>query len=1247
MMSNSLWCISLNAWIRFSAEEHDLIQLQIARTDEVNSFLTTPWETLAPQADYLYCQKDDDKDVIVYCYHAEDNCLYRYDGINQLTKAPQVSIAQVSNNEFHWRATPKYPFDTSLIAKPESIVHSKPLSPETQKEQWQHLKDTHSQFLSAIDSEFNEEQCNELLASFFDVLHDFKLKSYDRYNTYLEALQQIIHNKDNPIHQLLAQQAARTVDYPSIDSAQAGAFLKKKHFFFTLLVNEYNLIGQQFKLPEIKYQEEKHIDISTYSPDTQKNFAFLDSLRTKLLDLQALTQNTEDALSFKEKELHSYATWVSTALSEIVKTPSSDATGSDKITTLKTFLKSNWELVKGTTLSPTAIPETLVTAVLCDIARGVALDQESVLQCLMPGLLLESISDDYPSLEEQTNLETVLKTHILSDDGLNLLPVRLLSELALLANIQTNDKQYNPYFDYAQQKPEAAKISGTEYERLFKHSEYTKALLELRKNHEALLQNSFNMLGQLTRLGHALELNSAHALGKEDNAATGAYPAIIAFNNYYQKLTAENKQQIPEAVKNAIELLLNLASDPTKNINATENLQTCIVTRRTELLNAMKGHEALLESITISEEKKNALLSKTQENYEFAQKILSNFLQAPNSYQGYDALRLNLTLLKTLGLSFRVQTADDLSLIQQFELEEMALVLKEEQVQEDIISQINTLENLVTYLLDLPLDKLTLFMKTMMANLILKRITSESKLNSLTMALTEEKQKVIKSLVQYNWGIQELFGDSEHLSSLQYCLNFPESHALFLEQITEEQRAALLQKQTHQGYNALMLAIIYTPEAVAPLLKYTPKETLETILSQKKTNGWNALMFAVRYHPELVATILEYTPKEALKAILSQADTYGRNAIMIAALYHPKVVATILECIPQETRETILSQIDLFQYNAFMIAVRAHPELIAIILKDIPPKIQQTLLSQTTIAGYNALMLAAQTHPETVVTLLKYTHPDVRETILSQTSTIGENALIVAARHHPKTVATILEYTPQEARKTILSQSIWMNDENAIMTAAQYHPESVATILAYIPQDARETILNPKNYFNRTPIRLAKEYNSETRDITQCDAKTKAKITALLEIQILWELTQLTKKIALFEKLPNAAKDNSRFTVATKLGNELNTQFQHYLDSPKNHQVIQALLNGFSSALADEKNEILFQHRNPVMRFLQNIVHFICRLLSLHSSHGQGFFKTDTAKKINTLKELITQHSRANSDMPNDFETQLNQPIAG
>ncbi len=116
------------------------------------------------------------------------------------------------------------------------------------------------------------------------------------------------------------------------------------------------------------------------------------------------------------------------------------------IKALKQCLSFNWSLVNGTTLSPTAIPHAPITQLLCDIAAGVAdeMNKESpdinisAIELLMP-TIASSIRPNhhdqpYPNLPDMPLIE-VLKTHVLGREGKFLLPIKLLLELTISADI--------------------------------------------------------------------------------------------------------------------------------------------------------------------------------------------------------------------------------------------------------------------------------------------------------------------------------------------------------------------------------------------------------------------------------------------------------------------------------------------------------------------------------------------------------------------------------------------------------------------------------------------------------------------------------------------------------------------------------------------------------------------------------------------------------------------------------------------
>ncbi|WP_147281902.1 hypothetical protein, partial [Legionella feeleii] len=161
-------------------------------------------------------------------------------------------------------------------------------------------------------------------------------------------------------------------------------------------------------------------------------------------------------------------------------------------TRLKGYLSDHWDLIKGTSLSYTSIPEDRLTGLLVDIASFVAETIEGSedeplypLTVLMPTVAVESLVDDkdYPSLNELA-LQEVLRTHILGKEGSYLVPVRQLIDL----QEKPKNEWYNTYYDYKTPSKETALLSPEDYEQLGNHSSYTKALIEAKAQYELSLK---------------------------------------------------------------------------------------------------------------------------------------------------------------------------------------------------------------------------------------------------------------------------------------------------------------------------------------------------------------------------------------------------------------------------------------------------------------------------------------------------------------------------------------------------------------------------------------------------------------------------------------------------------------------------------------------------------------------------------------------------------------------------------------
>ena len=395
----------------------------------------------------------------------------------------------------------------------------------------------------------------------------------------------------------------------------------------------------------------------------------------------------------------------------------------------------------------------------------------SALKLLMPTILLTSFAEDYPDIGNDFSM---IKTHILSSSGLSLLPVKLMSSNDFLDN-----KIINPYD--VNDNP----MNFMEYEcsRLISHSSLTQAIATLKHEYELIAHDTSNLLGQLKQLCRQLSLNDAHGgLGEQDNAASGAYPAIIYFMEYYAKIDESQKVNIPPALTQEINLLFELITDHTKNSNAVSNLETCIGTRKEHLITAMQNHEQLLSEISISGENKLSCLSRARADLSSAQLSLEKAITSDTYLDGYDRLGINKHLIEFLNVDVNVTSYADFQLIRtltESDLNELFLIPLFKQ---QVISQFNNINDLVLFITEqsrsnviailqnigdellaklifrinpkclnmflgvLDLDKLQLVC-VVLKNQLVKYMCSESKWNQIKDALSPEQYTIFKNVI--------------------------------------------------------------------------------------------------------------------------------------------------------------------------------------------------------------------------------------------------------------------------------------------------------------------------------------------------------------------------------------------------------------------------------------------------------------------------------------------------------------------
>lgn len=219
-------------------------------------------------------------------------------------------------------------------------------------------------------------------------------------------------------------------------------------------------------------------------------------------------------------------------------------------TQLEVILNDNWRLTKDSALAYTCLPNHPITNLMLGIAlylhKELPHRHVNVVKLLMPEVEFESISDNYPDLNQpayqtEEGIKRILRTHILSDHANYLIPIKILHELS---PDNPSFQLMNPYFNYSDMPETQAYISESELERLFEHSTNTKSIQRRLSKYQCLLNGNDHLLGQLRALCRGLNLGSRYGEGSELQAGGSAYASIIEFISFYNQLFSKKFYQL-------------------------------------------------------------------------------------------------------------------------------------------------------------------------------------------------------------------------------------------------------------------------------------------------------------------------------------------------------------------------------------------------------------------------------------------------------------------------------------------------------------------------------------------------------------------------------------------------------------------------------------------------------------------------------------------------------------------------------
>lgn len=475
-------------------------------------------------------------------------------------------------------------------------------------------------------------------------------------------------------------------------------------------------------------------------------------------------------------------------------------TGEVRLTGLEAFLADNWRRVNGRQLSYTALPDSDVTKLLCDIAyyvqankpRRLKDETKGVINYLMPTVNVYSDQPElYPDLlpseangHQDVDLDKILHTHVLGDKGLYLIPVEYLQQISEEAG--TADFR-NVYYDLDEHEESNAFLNEDESRRLRYHSDLTEQLFLSKDQYELLTSQSNSLYGHLRQLCNQLYFNSVDGVGQEKYAGNAAYLAIPQFFEYYDKLGSTELAKVPRAVKRALDTIKHYISDK----ETLGSIGSCLATRRKDLEKTMKGKEETLQAIAISGETQESLLQKASEQLNETKAELIERCGVNKYKEGKDKLGITVKLIRELNVNVAFNQLSDVDNLKTLTPDAILDFCRSSEYQSQIANAIGNLENMVILATELSPAQLTALVNGLDDALYTKIITSVKDFKPLTIVFDQERREIFWTA--YHAKLKEKITTGEDFRSVGEVLSDAHKNEWY-DAFTEDELMGLLKE---------------------------------------------------------------------------------------------------------------------------------------------------------------------------------------------------------------------------------------------------------------------------------------------------------------------------------------------------------------------------------------------------------------------------------------------------------------------
>lgn len=351
-------------------------------------------------------------------------------------------------------------------------------------------------------------------------------------------------------------------------------------------------------------------------------------------------------------------------------------------------------------------------------------------------------------------------------------------------------------------------------------------------------------------------------------------------------LELEEKYKIPKELRSQIELLLDLAENPEQNYNATQNLATCIGTRREFIEPLISKHSVLLANINSSERYLAVQLERTEQEVKQRALLLEEKFKN-KSYCGMDPLPITKKLLNNLNIAITIDSLATLNGLMQLEPKEIKELLEHDGRRKEINQLFSSIEGFYDFVFQHPSAKILAFLEATGSSLIKNLCRTNLECHYLLFGHTDEHFKALaKGLLLY----------APHFDIPCYLKQHPEKEAL-INEILENKVDAVLAWANNPRLkvlsDSLKMNLIYT-NCTFHLKKFfhieAKRKVVEIILA-----GSDSFKEALNIEAELFGLVgAEKNNKEmVIKALLISSLAYRHASKFLQEDRQIKEIATI------------------------------------------------------------------------------------------------------------------------------------------------------------------------------------------------------------------------------------------------------------------------------------------------------------------------------------------------------------------